>query len=725
MTSLTFSLQALLARHEAYVVDSEQDRKLMLAKMEELEQEKRRLEHKNKETVDENRKLLDQLEALNFATTASDAQVQSLTDHLHATEARLERVNALANRAESVQRQLSRLEEEQMRLHSNLDVTKENERAAVLRWQQAERTIVSLHLQIEHLEREAKKERDRQQEESAIIQRKAALEAQLQAPADGSTSSKTLLQAKRGNNAISHFVKDILQDNANLQLGMVELRELLQTSHEEVEHLRGLVAQHVPLEDPNSGRATPTLGSELGMGTKEFHVHHHYHAPSLAAESSKTPKNQIHRRPRKSRVRVSSGQFTPVSALPTPRSSISILKPSSPTSTAAILSPTSVSIPRQKARWSMQSNQTGFTSSSSLPSSPSGNSIFDRVFNDAATATDISRPSSPESAMGLSPRGSNYFDQFSRMKGKKSLSQGRSSMNETVSSTLEDVTINTPQSSITLKSQQSPPIVDTKRHSNLSTIDIASPMHSTIPEEAEDILQPKGAATLDADHPDSPTSPSESSPAPALKRVASHESIFSISGMDIHTIPDRPSQRLIGSRIVSAPVVGSSFINPTAVTATTATAVRPSLYRSPAPGSDSFSRSYLSDVAGARVAQPSLKKKPSMGQTMGSWLYGRWMGTSIAEEPLSSAATATPASGSAPPGVDARSVSSGVRSTISVHSGDNAKAQAPVWRPRPPGVNQVGPIFGFGPEPATPFKATLNVGELNEEALRECLTEIA
>ena len=725
MASLTFLLQALLARHEAYVIDSEQDRKRLLAKMEELEQEKRRLEHKNKETVDENRKLLDQLEALNLATTASDAHVQSLTDHLRTTEARLERINGLANRAEGLQKQLSRLEEEQMRLHSNLDVTKENERAAVLRWQQAERTIVSLHLQIEHLEREAKKERDRQQEENAIIERKVALEAQLQAPPDGAaSSSKTLPQAKSGNNAISHFVKDILQDNANLQLGIVELRELLQTSHEEVEHLRGLVAQHVPLEDPTSGIATPTLGAELGMGTKEFHVHHHYHAPSPVAESSKTPRNQVHRRPRKSRTRLSSGQFTPRSASSTPRSSVSILKPSSPTSAAAIISPTSVSMPKQKARWSMQSNQTGFTSSSSLPSSPSGNSIFDRVYNDAATATDMSRPSSPESTMALSPRGVNYIDHLGRAKGKKpSLNQSRPGMNETVPNTLEDISISAPQFSATLKSPQSP-LTDTKRNSVLSNLDTPSPLHSTIPEETEDASQLKETAALDADHPDSPTSPSESSPAPPLKRVASHESIFSISGMDIHTLPDRPTQRLIGSRVVSAPVIGSSIINPTAVTVTTATAVRPSLYRTPAPGSDSFSRSYLSGVVGTHIAHPNLKKKPSMGQTMGSWLYGRWMGAAIAEEPSPSVATVTPASGSTLPAADTRSVSSGVRSAASVHSGDNAKTQTPVWKARPPGVNQIGPILGFGPEPATPFKATLNDGELNEEALRECLTEI-
>src|SRR5215469_18574967 len=116
MASLTFIIQALLARHEAYVADAEQDRKRILSKMEELEQDKKHLEDKNREAVDDNRKLLDELEALNLAVTSSDAQIQSLTDALHATDQRLERMNGLAARSEGLQRQLSRLEEEEARL---------------------------------------------------------------------------------------------------------------------------------------------------------------------------------------------------------------------------------------------------------------------------------------------------------------------------------------------------------------------------------------------------------------------------------------------------------------------------------------------------------------------------------------------------------------------------------------------------------------------------------
>ena len=44
--------------------------------------------------------------------------------------------------------------------------------------------------------------------------------------------------SKNGTNVVSHFVKDILQDNVNLQMGIVELRDMLMTSNDEVHKLR-------------------------------------------------------------------------------------------------------------------------------------------------------------------------------------------------------------------------------------------------------------------------------------------------------------------------------------------------------------------------------------------------------------------------------------------------------------------------------------------------------
>lgn len=114
--SLTFALQALLIRHEAYVADSERDRQTMLTTIEGLEREKIELEEKNAQTIKANRELLDQLEQLNQAVATSDAQVQMLTDTLHSTEEEIQRLSSLAARTQSLERQLIDLEREQSQL---------------------------------------------------------------------------------------------------------------------------------------------------------------------------------------------------------------------------------------------------------------------------------------------------------------------------------------------------------------------------------------------------------------------------------------------------------------------------------------------------------------------------------------------------------------------------------------------------------------------------------
>jgi chromosome segregation ATPase len=91
---LTFALQALLIRHEAYVADSERERRQMVATIENLEKEKLELEASNAQTIKANRDLLDQLENLNEAAINSDAQIQALEDTLRSTEEELERLGS-------------------------------------------------------------------------------------------------------------------------------------------------------------------------------------------------------------------------------------------------------------------------------------------------------------------------------------------------------------------------------------------------------------------------------------------------------------------------------------------------------------------------------------------------------------------------------------------------------------------------------------------------------
>jgi len=57
--SLTWSLQALLVRHEAYVVEAEREKASMVAEIERLSLDKRELEVKNDSALQENRDLME------------------------------------------------------------------------------------------------------------------------------------------------------------------------------------------------------------------------------------------------------------------------------------------------------------------------------------------------------------------------------------------------------------------------------------------------------------------------------------------------------------------------------------------------------------------------------------------------------------------------------------------------------------------------------------------
>jgi chromosome segregation ATPase len=167
--SLTFALQALLIRHESYVADAEQERRRMEEKVEQLEIEKRELEEKNAGTIEENHRLLDQLETLNTACAESELKILSMTELLRSTDQELERLTGLAARTEGLQIQLARLEDEQAALHATLATTKEEEHTVLLRWQKAERTILSLQDQIDKIERDAREERERHAEVCSIL----------------------------------------------------------------------------------------------------------------------------------------------------------------------------------------------------------------------------------------------------------------------------------------------------------------------------------------------------------------------------------------------------------------------------------------------------------------------------------------------------------------------------------------------------------------------------
>jgi hypothetical protein len=173
----------------------------MQERIEGLEQDKLDLEARNAQTIEANRDLLDQLEHMNATITDSDAHIQALTDTLRSTEEELDRLGALAAQTQLLELQLIELEREQSQLQSNIDAKTVDERTAMQRWKNAERTIGDLQHQIVRIEREARDERARHVEVVARMERRMAVEGELNTAAGrprqgrrAPTSSRTSLR---------------------------------------------------------------------------------------------------------------------------------------------------------------------------------------------------------------------------------------------------------------------------------------------------------------------------------------------------------------------------------------------------------------------------------------------------------------------------------------------------------------------------------------------------
>lgn len=713
MTLMEFSLQALLVRHEAYMADAEKERKRLVSDVDQLEEEKRDLEVQNAQKIRENRELLEQLEGLNDALAESDAHVKNLTAALHSAHEELSRLTTLADRTESLERQLVQIEKEQIQLQEELAAKVVDEKSAVLRWRQAERTIANLQHQMDQIEREGKEERARHMEVIGRMERRREVEKELQNAAGrlkGAAAAKT--GPNQGGNVVSHFVKDILQDNATLQMGIVELREMLMNSNEEVERLRQQLVLHQPVDDQAESNApTPTLQKELHVSPEvqkqdvELHVHHHYYG----AEKQQT-KNQGKSRARKKRHVVGPSPFTPPRGH-TPRSSISRANPmSSPLAppASAILAQTAVTIP-QNNRWSLQSCQTAVSyDTSSAPGSPCArshrtSSIFDRVFSDAAY-DDSSRPTSPESMasppftplkdlpdIGGSCPEESYLSaspsvEVARKGHKKRSSNGSRSFSSPISLLGKSGAAMT-------KSSPLSPLRPVTTQSEASFDD----PHPTIPEEPEaesglsdnQTTPALSATTVSPSEDDTPSALSSPFFQPRLRRAGSHESLLSISGMDIHT----SSNQYHAYMSSLSPLSSTHRSTQPVLSSDTATATRASLANHPGlESSRALSYSLLrGSPSSARVpsqknSTPGTEDKKEaqpLTQKLGGWVFGRW--------------GVTPAP-STPPAKKVREF-------------------------RPAGINQPGPIFGLGPEERSKIPFQLTVEQLDEDALGDALGE--
>lgn len=688
LTFAGFALQALLARHEAFMVEAEDERNEMSATISRLEADKKELEKANASTIKENRDLLDQLEEMNNNVADSDAHIKSLTATLESTRSELERLTVLAATTIQLESQISVLEAEQSGVRENLVLKEEGQRTAVQRWKTAERTIVQLQEQVDRMEREARIERERHAEVVGRLERRRMVERELETAAGrlkGAAAATTLRKGSGGGNVISHFVKDILQDNANMQMGIVELRDMLLRSNAEVEDLREQMMQHQPLSRAfEDGRFHSPLKDELAeLPTEvpkpdlhpELHVHHHYHAPTRteggARERSTTP-----RRPKRKRNILMSGLFTPPSGTQSVRASGA----STPSSAAAILSQTSVTIPPliQQTGWSLQTPPNcSSVAASSVPSSPQSihrtTSLFDYVDN----PLDTSRPTSPESMASESPflpskHGKRNSDLPERSLSNPMIAQSRSPVASSISGNHQSY----------VKRRES------FNDNGLSDIDSNYFDHATILEEPDEELALTSLMTdseslTTAD----PTNPTPQPFSHRLRRSASHESILSTAPPDISALRTQHTRLLANGQSLKSRT-SLSITSPRIEPVINSISATSSLLSRGHQDSKSYNRSILS---GTSSHSQDGSEKQTLGKRMGGWVWGKW-------------------------GVAPMASTGNLRAKAALSG-----ALADSGKVRPTGVNQAGKMRGMGLPQRVPSK--VEVEGIDEGALREILDE--
>ncbi|KAI4165891.1 MAG: hypothetical protein LQ342_000322 [Letrouitia transgressa] len=660
--SLTFALQSLLARHEAYVLDAEKERSKMAATINRLESDKRGLEADNAKRIEENRALLDHLEGLNNVITSSDAYISSLNATLQSTSKELDRLTVLASRATQLETQLSQMESEQIHLYDKLAEREEDNRSTMQRWKEAERLVSDLQDQVDRIEREAGDEREKHAELLSRYERRNVVDSELQHKIGlvqgGEAESAFGRQSEGNTNVVSHFVKDILADNASLQTGIMELREMLMGSNTEVQHLREqmLLHQAVP---PMALEAHSRTSLEQDMeqhkasenqGVPALHVHHHYHGANKVEPPSRH-RSATPRRTRRKHALVTSGASTPRGSPGVPHG-----KPTKDISSAtAILSQTAASIPPREThphRLSMQSTQARSSiAASSVPSSPHP-SLFDFI-------TDSSRPTSPESLIPGSP--------LSVSHNRMGISKPRATF-PCIASQIQPPKYSVMAASgVSRTSEPLNPMISPT---------LGQPDHDLILEVSEDDLDPFGKPSRAGDAIDNIYISN-----PQLRRSASHESVLSVTGLapiKNKGLRQQQSQVFRGHGLKTRPSFGPS--SPTTTLASSRLVVSPTVATTRATSLGAVS------TLSTSLNQGSAAERGTLGKRVGGWVKGKW-------------------------GMAPMASTGNLRAQAAVHSRDE----------RPPGVNQKGPI----PHLKSPKRLSIHVEPIsvNEGLLQESLGE--
>ncbi|POS85210.1 hypothetical protein EPUL_005803, partial [Erysiphe pulchra] len=389
--------QALLARHRKCVHGAERKHSEMYHKYTQLEIEKKALDEENTKTQETNRWLFDQLEDLNQSVGQSETYIKALEATLDSTRYEFKRLQTLAARTQDLENQLAILEREQEKLQSTFWTTHELKQKAVQKWKMAERMLVDLQDQMVAIDRETKEERERHAELIAQMKRQRVMERELSMMTGRSNHEKIPPQDLRNISSknISRFVRDLLQENASLQSGILELRDLLICSNDETQMAREQLMEQEAFGIHASKNKVPTLRAELiqrdkpvtRMISSNVHVHHHYHAPFQSNNIKKIrrkgglgKKNQptpLHLPKYKHRRKINDSSVTP---------QISVSEFSNPKTPCRNI-------------WSEQASQISEIVSSSGPNSPQSFCIKNAVF-DGLSDFCSSSPTSPGSSVG-------------------------------------------------------------------------------------------------------------------------------------------------------------------------------------------------------------------------------------------------------------------------------------------------------------------------------------
>lgn len=667
-SGLTFALQALLDRHEAYVKESQAEQARLSNYVTDLENEKTYLQDTNHKFVVENRELLQKLEQLNTDFSESGKKVQDLENLLQDCEQEIRRLNGLTRQAQNLETKVLDMERERAELSRHLSDGREETRSTIARWKESEKKVRELEQEVQRIEWAAKVDREKHEEIVARMERDRTLDREL-GLSEGRLKATAAVQnlkssGPREKQVVSNFVRDILQDNANLQAGIAELRELLQSSNDEVQNLREQVILHQPVHDDDTHvqQRSLSLGDELALSrsppkpvSQEVHVHHHYHA-KVGSKKEKIP---VTRRSSRRKALMPSA----FSSSPSTSGASTPLVRAQRFNSDSEVAPIVRTKDARANRWSMQSTATTSTYMSSMASSP--RSYFDRnssIFDRIEREEESSRPTSPDSFTVSSPspfkrkarpdeQALSVFEEeeYNDESGPSLLpadisedipSLSTNTMRQVTSGKKED-TDEIPELELTPRpSMYGGEVAGPEQPSNLT--ENSFPEQPLPPEESPSTPRPPETLRVvePSKFPEPPQAmqldyvePKELSYQvpeirPSIRRRNSHDSLVSISGMDIHLVQNNNARSALALLHGGDAKKHHFAPNPSSARKVSATRPLASVTEFTAisrPGVDNTPSASMMALSGIRNADTHLTT-PTKGLigSVGGWVRGRW-----------------------------------------------------------------------------------------------------